>query len=500
MKGYPRAGDRGQDVPSVEAGAFRANPTATRRNRNGKSRTALRADRLAITAGMTSSSHVCEMLLLTFVRDSRAPVCAAPSPRSRLAAIRALMLRLLLAAALMPAGMNARAAEGDAAERLTIGDKVTVSIFGQPDLSGDFVLDGRGDVHVPLVGRVRIVGLTPPEAEQRIRSALAEGYLREAIVSVRAAELKPIYVLGEVRTPGSYPFRHGLRVIGAVALAGGYRVGDQALTLLRSDLLLADERVRQLEVTLQALTARRLRLEAERDGLNHLAPLPTPEGAGFAALLAGEREILEFQYRARVAERDLLQQQVARLDAERAALTEQARLIDHQVTLTRDQVADYSKLTAGGHGLRPILVEREREHARTQSDAAKNRADLSKNATAVGELALRIQEAEVGFKRRVVLELQDTRQKILDVERSIPVAREIYESRRRRLAADDASDWVIRVTRQEGANTTAITAKLETLLQPGDIVEIVPAAAAGAASPVTGGQGAGTPQTFAGSR
>lgn len=388
----------------------------------------------------------------------------------------------LLALALMAWALillaTAPAAEREAADTLSVGDKVTISVFGQSDLSGDFVLDGAGAVNMPLAGRIRIAGLSAPEAEARIRSALMDGYLRDAVVSLRVAELKPVYIMGEVRSPGTYPFRHGLNVLAAVALAGGYRVGDESLAVLKSELLLADEREQLLNASLQTLMARRQRLEAERDGVKQL--VPDARSSGSAQLLAGEQEILDFQRRAREGERELLSQQVARLQSEKAALTEQARLVERQVELTREQSTEYNKLATTGHGLRTVQVERERDYARTQGEAARLRAELAKSETALGELTLRLRELDTTYMRRVVIELQETRQKILEVERSLPTAREIAESRRRRLVAsqgsDAGADWDIRITRQAGLTPATFEAKFETTLQPGDIVQIAPKA------------------------
>jgi polysaccharide export outer membrane protein len=382
----------------------------------------------------------------------------------------------LLVALLLP--VPAQAAEQEAAEMLSVGDKVTVSVFGQPDLSGDFVLEGSGAVNMPLAGRIQVAGLTVRDAEARIRGALMDGYLRDAVVSLRVAELKPVYIMGEVRSPGSYPFRHGLSVLGAVALAGGYRVGDESLSVLKSELLLADERERLLDASLQTLTARRLRLEAERDGLKKIALPPDAAGGGSAQIMAGEQEILDFLRRAREGERDLLSQQVARLQSEKEALTEQAELARSQVNLTGEQSSEYGKLLATGHGLRTVQVEREREYARTRSEAARLKAELAKNETMLGELTLRLQETDTTFMRRVVLELQETRQKILEVERSMPVAKEIADGRRRRLAANGgtgtSADWTIRIMRQAGQAPVTLDAGFDTALQPGDIVQIAP--------------------------
>lgn len=385
---------------------------------------------------------------------------------------------LLVAVLLLLPASAASAADREATETLAIGDKVTISVFGQADLSGDFVLDGAGAVNMPLAGRIRIAGMTAPDAEARIRSALMDGYLRDAVVSLRIAELKPVYVMGEVRSPGTYPFRHGLSVLGVIALAGGYRIGDESLAVLKSELLLADEREHLLRASFQTLTARRLRLEAERDGSKQLQPASSQMLPGSAQIMAGEQEILDFQRRAREGERQLLGQQVARLASEKTALTEQAAFAERQIELTREHSTEYDKLTATGHGLRTVQVEREREYARTRSEAARIRAELAKNETALGELTLRLRELDTTFMRRVVLELQETRQKILEVERSMPIAREIAESRRRRLIASEgagaAADWDIRITRQAGLAPMMIQATFETPVQPGDIIQVTP--------------------------
>lgn len=402
---------------------------------------------------------------------SRAAALAVPSGRHWL---RPLILALVAWALILVVTVSA--AEREAADTLSIGDKVTISVFGQSDLSGDFVLDGSGAVNMPLAGRIRIAGLSAPEAEARIRSALMDGYLRDAVVSLRIAELKPVYIMGEVRSPGTYPFRHGLTVLAAVALAGGYRVGDESIAVLKSELLLADEREQLLTASFQTLTARRQRLEAERDGVKQL--VADARSAGSVQILAGEQEILDFQRRAREGERDLLSQQVARLQSEKAALTEQARLVERQVELTREQSSEYNKLATTGHGLRTVQVERERDYTRTQGEAARLRAELAKSETALGELTLRLRELDTTYMRRVVLELQETRQKTLEVERSLPTAREIAESRRRRLVASQgsgaAADWDIRITRQAGLTPVTIQANFETTLQPGDIVQVTP--------------------------
>ena len=107
------------------------------------------------------------------------------------------------------------------AYRITAGDKIGVTVFGQPDLSSESTVDQSGNLRLPIVGDIYAVNLTLSELERSIARALAQGYVRNPTVSVKIAEFGPIYVLGMVRTPGLYPYREGLSVLGAIARAGG---------------------------------------------------------------------------------------------------------------------------------------------------------------------------------------------------------------------------------------------------------------------------------------
>jgi polysaccharide export outer membrane protein len=106
--------------------------------------------------------------------------------------------------------------------RLDAGDKVRITVFNEENLSGEFEIDGRGSLAYPLVGTIAAQGLTPRGLEQAVIAKLNQGYLRDPSVSVEVLSYRPFYILGEVRTPGSYPYVNDMTVLNAVALAGGY--------------------------------------------------------------------------------------------------------------------------------------------------------------------------------------------------------------------------------------------------------------------------------------
>lgn len=123
---------------------------------------------------------------------------------------------------------GARAAEPDAQTQMatayTLGssDRLRVTVFGHPDLSGEFEVDGTGSISLPLIGQMKAEGLATSELEKSIATTLAAGYILDPRVSVEVINYRPFYILGEVGKPGEYPFTNGLTVQNAVAAAGGF--------------------------------------------------------------------------------------------------------------------------------------------------------------------------------------------------------------------------------------------------------------------------------------
>jgi len=106
--------------------------------------------------------------------------------------------------------------------QLGTGDQIRISVFGQPDLSGQFVVDGTGSIAMPLIGTIQAQGKSTSELEQTIYDRLTDGYVRDPQVSAEVINYRPFYILGEVANPGEYPYTNNLSVLNAVASAGGF--------------------------------------------------------------------------------------------------------------------------------------------------------------------------------------------------------------------------------------------------------------------------------------
>lgn len=105
---------------------------------------------------------------------------------------------------------------------LDTGDVVRVAVYGDTELSTTYRVDDGGAVAIPLVGAVRVRGITTQAAADAIANALANGYMRNPNVAVEIAEYRPFFIQGEVGTPGQFPYVYGMTVRAAISTAGGF--------------------------------------------------------------------------------------------------------------------------------------------------------------------------------------------------------------------------------------------------------------------------------------
>ena len=135
-----------------------------------------------------------------------------------------------------PAAMPVSAAQGSA-YTLGTGDRLRVTVFGEPELSGEFDVDSIGKISMPLIGDVPVMGLTISQASNSIVQKLVGGYLKDPKVSIDVMNYRPFFILGEVLKPGSYPSTSNLTVVNAVAMAGGYtyRADKDDITIVRAN-------------------------------------------------------------------------------------------------------------------------------------------------------------------------------------------------------------------------------------------------------------------------
>jgi len=105
---------------------------------------------------------------------------------------------------------------------LDSGDRLRIVVFGQDGITGSYLVDAGGNVSMPLIGMVPARGYTTAQLSAMIGQRLKQGYVREPHVTVAVENYRPFFILGEVTTPGQYPYVAHMTVQNAVAIAGGF--------------------------------------------------------------------------------------------------------------------------------------------------------------------------------------------------------------------------------------------------------------------------------------
>ena len=102
-------------------------------------------------------------------------------------------------------------------------DKLVITVFGAPDLSGDFQTDAAGRLSMPLIGQIDAAGATPKELSDAIAAKLTGNYVKDPQVTVNLKESisQRFTIDGQVTEPGSYPVLGNMSLMRAVAGAKG---------------------------------------------------------------------------------------------------------------------------------------------------------------------------------------------------------------------------------------------------------------------------------------
>ncbi|MGL4395308.1 MAG: hypothetical protein ACRCS9_02100 [Hyphomicrobium sp.] len=292
---------------------------------------------------------------------------------------------------------------------------------------------------------------------------------------MRMAEMRPIQILGDVRNSGSYPFRYGTLVKGAVAFAGGFGSSQPSAAAALSDYLAANERVLVLDMSRSRLAVRQARLRAELDRAASFDPPETATGdAEMKRYLDDERNA--FQTRSADVKRqvELIVAQRPRLVAESEAIDRQIESERKQIELVKKQIEAYEKLQRNGLTKLDSIIQIQLSAATKESNLWRLEADRSRLKREIGELEIRVQEAETAYRRQVAGELQETMQRLNEVAVTLPAARDIRDTKFRDAAnpsgtGPSRSYSITRVREQE---IVTIEATDITPLEPGDIVEV----------------------------
>jgi polysaccharide export outer membrane protein len=117
------------------------------------------------------------------------------------------------------------AAQRPASDEYVIGPKdvIQITVFNEEALSRPaLTVDAEGTVDCPLIGRVKVGGLTAREAEEVLKKRYSGDYLNNPSISVIVKEFRNmvVYVQGAVKNPGAVDLKSDPTLLAALTEAG----------------------------------------------------------------------------------------------------------------------------------------------------------------------------------------------------------------------------------------------------------------------------------------
>lgn len=348
-------------------------------------------------------------------------------------------------------------------------------------LSGEYAVGVSGAISLPLVGELPVSGKTTAEVAveigERMRKLFALRDLPSA--SVELAQYRPIFVAGEVQTPGEYPFAPNMTVLKAVSLGGGLRRDDTGQRFAR-DFIRADGDSSVLVAERNRLLARRARLQAEiadAGSINVPGELKSlPEAT---ILMESETELMRSRDRRQKVQltaladlKTLLQTEIASLDKKSETQTRQLGLVEEDLKKV-DSLAERGltissrKLTLEQRvaDLQAALLDIDTSTLKAKQDATKAQQDETNlindwDATLAQEMQNTESELEA-----VTLKLE-TSQKLM--------TEALMQSADASAVKRDPSgaDVTYVILREKDGRATEVPATETTQILPGDVIKV----------------------------
>lgn len=373
--------------------------------------------------------------------------------------------------------------------RLGAQDKISISVYEYPGLSGTFAVGPSGEIGAPLIGDVKVEGHSTQEAGALIGAALAQAEnLRERPrVTVQIVEYRPYYVIGHVDRPGRYAYEPGMTVLKALGVAGGlYRPSGGDVLRLGRDATNAEGLVQTLQISAAQLRLRIQRLHAERNDFAEFKPeIARVEGdrnALLSSFIQQEQMIFNAKRKLLSGQVDALSKLAKTYKAEVVSLRERVKLKGVEVAATQARLNVDYKLATSGATASSVALERERLLADIRGEEEELLSLVLRAEQGVTQSEQSLRNLVDSRERDDAQELHDAEVELAQASAKLKTAKALVNealvsapATYREWASDMQQQPSYRIVRAAGEDVAEIPAKENDPVKAGDVLKIVAA-------------------------
>lgn len=342
-------------------------------------------------------------------------------------------------------------------------------------LGGEYTVSDEGTVFLPFLGSVS-VGDTDLTNEIAKRLQEKIGLVQPPAVTIEILEYPPIYVVGDVTTPGEYKFRPGLTVLQSLAMSGG---PFRAKTPLQAQSIKLAGELREIDHSILRSTAKLSRLQAEMAGAKEIT-FDQTSGADqqFSDGIYNEERVI-FQARASALERQsrALTELRELLTTEISTLEEKLVGADDNIKSVEDQLTSVKSLVQKGLTISSRQLDLERLLTTYRSDKLDLVTAIMRGRQAISETTRNLEGLSDTRRSEVAVEAQSERANLDQLKMKREMTQKLLIDE---LAADDSLKSrseelpiTFTVSRRNDGRIDQFQASETTTLAPGDVVRVV---------------------------
>ncbi|MGL4091964.1 polysaccharide biosynthesis/export family protein [Rhizobium rhizogenes] len=393
------------------------------------------------------------------------------------------------AALLLTSPLSALAQDGQ--YRLGTADKLRIRVAEwQPAdgtirnwdvINGDYSVGPSGTLALPFIGQLNVAGKTAGEVGEAIGAQLQSKFALRNLpsASVEVAQFRPVFLTGDVQTPGEYPYAPNMTVLKAVSLAGGLRRSDAGQRFAR-DFINARGDAAVYDDQRGRLLARQARLLAEVSGDQEIKKTPEMEKVvNIDALLESESALMKSRTERYTLQLKALKDLRELLDAEVESLRKKAESQQRQLQLANEDREKVNRLNEQGLALAQRRISAEERAAEVEATLL----DIDTNALRAKQDINKAIQDEINLRNdwdaQRSKELQDTQAELQKLNLQLSTSRELMsealaqsaEALRFDPSGKSASISYV-VVREDKGKSKEIKVDETTALEPGDVIKV----------------------------